>query len=85
MDIGLFGHRLVLVRGFGAHCSTVFLCSDIGWRPSIVAVLFVGIYHDAEIRYAVAILAELRSHVMDMEERGHTEVQKKKCPADNQP
>jgi len=48
-------------------------------------VLFVGIYHDAEITHAVAILDELCGHVLDMEERGHTEVKKKKRPADNQP
>jgi len=47
-------------------------------------VLFVGIYHDAEITPAVAILGKLRSHVMDIEERGHKEVKKKNCPADNQ-
>ena len=54
-------------------------------RPSIVAVQFVGIYHDAELTHAVAVLAELRSHVLDMEERGHREVKKKNRPADNQP
>ena len=37
-------------------------------------MLFVGIYHDAEITHAVAVLGELRSHVLDKEERGHTEV-----------
>jgi hypothetical protein len=84
MNIGPFGHRLMLVREFGAHCSTVFLCSDTGLRPSIVAVLFVGIYHDAEKTRGVALFDKLRSHVMDMEERGHTEV-KKNYPADNQP
>jgi len=47
-------------------------------------VLFVGIYHDAEITPAVAVLGKLRSHVMDIEERGHKEVKKKNCPADNQ-
>jgi hypothetical protein len=84
MDVGSFGHRLMLVRGFGAHSEFVVLMSfcEVG-GPCIVAVLFVGIYHDAEITHAVAVLGKLRSHVMDMEERGHREVKKNK--SDRQP